>query len=62
MNFGDVFAYALAQSQNLPLQFHGNDFAQTDIVPVADSAQRNSRWERENNKDEPPIIHQRTAS
>ncbi|MCO5162422.1 MAG: type II toxin-antitoxin system VapC family toxin [Mesorhizobium sp.] len=32
LNFGDCFAYALAQERNCPLLFVGNDFAQTDIV------------------------------
>jgi ribonuclease VapC len=31
LNFGDVFAYALAKARNLPLLFKGNDFARTDI-------------------------------
>jgi ribonuclease VapC len=32
LNFGDLFAYALAKSRALPLLFIGRDFAQTDIV------------------------------
>jgi|SRR5277367_5408466 ribonuclease VapC len=32
LNFGDVFAYALAKVRNLPLLFKGNDFASTDIL------------------------------
>jgi ribonuclease VapC len=32
LNFGDVFAYALAKTRNVPLLFKGNDFARTDIV------------------------------
>jgi ribonuclease VapC len=35
LNFGDLFAYALAKVRNLPLLFKGNDFAETDIEPVA---------------------------
>lgn len=31
LNFGDLFAYALAKSQGLPLLFKGEDFACTDI-------------------------------
>lgn len=31
LNFGDCFAYALAKSQNCPLLFVGDDFAQTDV-------------------------------
>ena len=31
LNFGDLFAYALAKTRNLPLLFKGNNFAQTDI-------------------------------
>ena len=34
LNFGDVFAYAVAKVRRLPLLFKGNDFAQTDIVPA----------------------------
>ncbi|WEX07797.1 type II toxin-antitoxin system VapC family toxin [Chelativorans sp. AA-79] len=32
LNFGDLFAYALAKTRNLPLLFKGDDFPQTDIV------------------------------
>lgn len=35
LNFGDVFAYALAKVRGLPLLFKGNDFAETDIQPAA---------------------------
>jgi ribonuclease VapC len=31
LNFGDCFAYALAQIRNEPLLFKGNDFSQTDV-------------------------------
>lgn len=31
LNFGDCFAYALAETSGEPLLFKGNDFAQTDI-------------------------------
>jgi ribonuclease VapC len=34
LNFGDVFAYALAKTRRLPLLFKGNDFAQTDLEPA----------------------------
>jgi ribonuclease VapC len=34
LNFGDLFAYALARHLNAPLLFKGNDFAQTDIKPA----------------------------
>jgi ribonuclease VapC len=36
LNFGDLFAYALARRLGLPLLFKGDDFARTDIqrVPV----------------------------
>ena len=34
LNFGDIFAYALAKTRRLPLLFKGDDFVQTDIVPV----------------------------
>ena len=32
LNFGDLFAYALAKSRDIPLLFKGNDFAHTDIM------------------------------
>lgn len=32
LNFGDLFAYALAKSRDIPLLFKGKDFSQTDIV------------------------------
>ena len=32
LNFGDLFAYALARSRDIPLLFKGNDFAQTDVM------------------------------
>lgn len=31
LNFGDCFAYALAQAVGYPLLYVGNDFAQTDM-------------------------------
>lgn len=31
LNFGDCFAYALAETKNEPLLFKGRDFSQTDI-------------------------------
>lgn len=31
LNFGDLFAYALAKTRNLPLLFKGSDFSQTDV-------------------------------
>ena len=34
LNFGDCFAYALAQTEREPLLFKGDDFSQTDIVPA----------------------------
>lgn len=34
LNFGDMFPYALASALGLPLMFKGNDFSQTDVVPV----------------------------
>ena len=37
LNFGDCFAYALASTENEPLLFKGNDFAQTDIDAAARS-------------------------
>ena len=35
LNFGDVFAYALARTSGEPLLFKGDDFAKTDIGRVA---------------------------
>jgi ribonuclease VapC len=34
LNFGDLFAYALARHLEAPLLFKGNEFAQTDITPA----------------------------
>ncbi len=34
LNFGDCFAYALAQATDRPLLFKGADFAQTDARPA----------------------------
>ncbi|MYC81044.1 MAG: type II toxin-antitoxin system VapC family toxin [Acidobacteria bacterium] len=34
LNFGDCFAYALAEATGEPLLFKGRDFAQTDIEPA----------------------------
>jgi ribonuclease VapC len=34
LNIGDCFSYALAKATGEPLLFKGNDFSQTDIVPV----------------------------
>jgi ribonuclease VapC len=38
LNFGDCFAYQLAQRHACPLLFVGNDFARTDIVPAGKAA------------------------
>ena len=35
LNFGDVFAYALARTSGEPLLYKGDDFARTDISRVA---------------------------
>lgn len=35
LNFGDCFAYALAESRAEPLLFKGDDFSKTDIDPAA---------------------------
>ncbi|WP_435416724.1 type II toxin-antitoxin system VapC family toxin [Parerythrobacter aurantius] len=32
LNYGDLFAYALAKSRNIPLLFKGADFAATDVI------------------------------
>lgn len=34
LNFGDCFAYALAQALGEALLFKGNDFSQTDVAPA----------------------------
>jgi ribonuclease VapC len=34
LNFGDLFAYALARRLDLPLLFKGDDFARTDVRPA----------------------------
>jgi ribonuclease VapC len=34
LNFGDLFAYALARQLRLPLLFKGEDFGATDLMPV----------------------------
>jgi ribonuclease VapC len=34
LNFGDLFAYALAKTLDEPLLFKGNDFAKTDVGRV----------------------------
>ena len=62
LNFGDMFAYALAQSRSLPLLFQGNDFAQTDVTPTAISAYGHSTQELGEDTDEPPTVHQRSLS
>ncbi|MEZ5784661.1 MAG: type II toxin-antitoxin system VapC family toxin [Rhizobiaceae bacterium] len=35
LNFGDVFAYALAKSRQEPLLYKGNDFVHTDVTRAA---------------------------
>ncbi len=35
LNFGDLFAYALAKRLDAPLVFKGDDFARTDVTPAA---------------------------
>lgn len=34
LNFGDCFAYALAETRNCPLLYVGNDFTRTGIRPA----------------------------
>ena len=34
LNFGDCFAYALAEVAQEPLLFKGGDFAATDVEPA----------------------------
>jgi len=35
LNFGDLFAYALARQLGLPLLFKGEDFRATDVTPAS---------------------------
>jgi ribonuclease VapC len=35
LNFGDCFAYALAKTMGQPILFKGDDFKQTDLLPVS---------------------------
>ena len=35
LNYGDCFAYALAQSSGEPLLFKGDDFSRTDVTSVS---------------------------
>jgi ribonuclease VapC len=35
LNFGDLFAYALAQQLRLPLLYKGEDFGATDVTPMS---------------------------
>jgi ribonuclease VapC len=34
LDFGDLFAYALARARAAPLLFKGDDFTQTDLTPA----------------------------
>lgn len=36
LDFGDLFAYALAKARNIPLLYKGSDFARTDIASALD--------------------------
>lgn len=36
LNFGDTFAYALAQAQRAPLLYIGDDFGTTDVTAALD--------------------------
>lgn len=38
LNFGDLFAYALARSRALPLLYVGQNFAQTDVLDALATA------------------------
>ena len=42
LNFGDCFAYALAEATSEPLLFKGRDFARTDIAPALAPEAENS--------------------
>lgn len=58
LNFGDVFAYALARSRNLPLLYQGDDFSRTDIVPPSSTSLGESPWTSRDSS----VIHRRSAS
>lgn len=58
LNFGDVFAYALARSHNLPLLYQGDDFARTDIVPPSSTSLGELPWTSRDSS----VIHQRSGS
>ena len=62
LNLGDLFAYALSRHRSLSLLFQGNDFARTDISPVAGDTQRDAVLSRADDKDNSPVIHQRIRS
>jgi ribonuclease VapC len=34
LNFGDLFAYALARAEGAPILFKGEDFTHTDLSPA----------------------------
>ncbi len=38
LNYGDCFSYALAATRGLPLLYKGEDFARTDLVAAARTA------------------------
>ncbi|TCZ64503.1 type II toxin-antitoxin system VapC family toxin [Roseicella aquatilis] len=40
LNFGDCFAYALAQEPGEPLLFRGNDFPRNDVTPALPAERR----------------------
>ena len=40
LNFGDCFAYALAETTGEPLLFKGDDFALTDVAPALAAGER----------------------
>ena len=58
LNFGDIFAYALARSRNLPLLYQGDDYTRTDIVPASSASPDESARPPEDSS----VIHQRTGS
>lgn len=43
LNFGDCFAYALAQALGDSLLFKGKDFSQTDVVPALEREAQEER-------------------
>lgn len=56
LDFGDCFAYALAEETGLPFLFEGNDFSRTDMRPAVQAPSRgHSTRSRGEHRDDPGI-------